>query len=539
MSLAVLGVTTVALLVACGTFVVYERVSFRKAMARNLTVLADALAHISAGNVAFWDLQESTAADEEKALKALDADPAVTTAAVYNEEGAKLMDYARKGAAKDAPARAEQDGIRTEGDRMVIVRPVIGGQTRVGSIYLRADLAEVNSKLRIYVGISSLILLGSLLLAFALSTALQNLILRPIIALTTVANRISQTRDYTVRAEKLSGDELGVLTDAFNQMLGDIEERTSALQQANESMRVQSVAIEERTAALQKANESLQMQTGEMRDAATFLASSAGQIVTATRQLALSAADAATAVGQTTATVEEVRQTSQFSSERAKFVSDQAQNAAEVAKGGKRSVNQTIEGMNGIRAQMGEIAESILSLTAQSQAIGEIIASVDDLAAQSKLLAVNAAIEAAKAGDEGRGFSVVAQEVKSLAEQSKQATSQVRAILSDIQKATGRAVLSTEQGSKAVESGVRQSSAAGESINALADSIAEAAQAATQIAATSRQQFAGMEQVAAAMENIRGASTQTVASTQKVEAAAQQLNELGQKLQQLVERLKV
>ena len=437
MSLAVLGVTTVALLVACGTFVVYERVTFRNAMARNLTVLADALAHISAANIKASEFRD-TSADQEKALKALGAEPAVMAAGLYNASGTKIGDYAREGAAKDAPAQAEGEGVHIEGDRMVIVRPVIENKVRLGTIYLRADLADVNSKLRTYVGISGVILLGSLLLAFVLSAALQNLILRPIIALTTVANRISQTRDYTVRAEKLSRDELGVLTDAFNQMLGDIEERTSALQEANESMRVQSVAIEDRTAALQKANESLQMQTGEMRDAAAVLASSAGQIVTATRQLALSAADAATAVGQTTATVEEVRQTSQFSSERAKFVSDQAQNAAEVAKGGKRSVNQTIEGMNGIRNQMGEIAESILSLTAQSQAIGEIIASVDDLAAQSKLLAVNAAIEAAKAGDEGRGFSVVAQEVKSLAEQSKQATSQVRAILSDIQKATGR-----------------------------------------------------------------------------------------------------
>src|SRR4028119_1286641 len=107
--------------------------------------------------------------------------------------------------------------------------------------------------------------------------------------------------------------------------------------------------------------------------------------------------------------------------------------------------------MQRIREQMEAIGESMMRLSEQSQAIGAIIATVDDLAQQSNLLAVNAAIEAAKAGEQGKGFAVVAQEVKSLADQSKQATTQVRTILNDIQKATGAAVMATEQGSKAVE----------------------------------------------------------------------------------------
>src|SRR6202040_2836592 len=114
------------------------------------------------------------------------------------------------------------------------------------------------------------------------------------------------------------------------------------------------------------------------------------------------------------------------------------------------------------------------ALSEQSQTIGQIIAPVEDLAAQSNLLAVNAAIEAAKAGEYGRGFGVVAQEVKSLAEQSRQATNQVRTILSDIQKATTTAVLATEQGTKAVEVGARQTEVAGESIQALTASVGDA-----------------------------------------------------------------
>jgi methyl-accepting chemotaxis protein len=192
--------------------------------------------------------------------------------------------------------------------------------------------------------------------------------------------------------------------------------------------------------------------------------------------------------------------------------------------------------MHRIQEQMESIAESIVQLSEQSQAIGEIIATVNDLAEQSNMLAVNAALEATRAGEQGKGFIVVAQEVKGLAEQSKQATSQVRTILGDIQRATSTAVLATEQGSKAVEAGVRQSTETGEAIRQLAESIAEAAQSATQIAVSSQQQMVGMDQVALAMENIKQASIQNVAGTRQAETAAQGLHELGLRLGLLIGR---
>jgi len=280
--------------------------------------------------------------------------------------------------------------------------------------------------------------------------------------------------------------------------------------------------------------ENLQRTTTEITEGVNVLISSASEILAMTSQVGSGAAETATAVGETTTTVEEVKQAAQVSSQKAKYVSETAQRSAQVSQIGKKSVDETVERMNRIRGQMESIAETVVQLSEQSQAIGEIIATVNDLAEQSNLLAVNAAIEAAKAGEQGKGFAVVAQEVKSLAQQSKQATAQVRTILSDIQKATSAAVMATEQGSKAVEAGVKQSTEAGESIRVLADSITEAEQAATQIAASSQQQLVGMDQVALAMENIKQASVQNVAGTKQAETAAQSLNELGQKLKQLV-----
>jgi methyl-accepting chemotaxis protein len=299
-------------------------------------------------------------------------------------------------------------------------------------------------------------------------------------------------------------DEIGVLTQSFNKMV-----------------------------------QSLQSLTKEILEGVNVLSSSGSEILASTTQVASSSVESATAVSQTTATVEEVKQTAQLSSQKAKYVSEISQKAAQVSVNGKKSVELSVDGMNRVQTQMSIIAENIVRLSEQSQAIGEIIATVNDLADQSNLLAVNAAIEAARAGEQGKGFTVVAQEVKNLAEQSKQATNQIRTILSDIQKAMSTAVLSTEQGTKAVEAGVKQSMEAGESIQVLSDSISEVAQAAVQIAASSQQQSVGMDQVTLAMENIKLASSQNVAGTRQAEAAAQNLHALGQKLKELVERFKI
>jgi len=285
--------------------------------------------------------------------------------------------------------------------------------------------------------------------------------------------------------------------------------------------------------------ENLRRQTLDIQEGVNVLAASAGEILASTTQVASSAAETASALNETTATVEEVKQTTQLAAQKARNVAETAQRSLQVSQGGRKAVEDSVEGMNRIREQMATIAESIVNLSEQSHAIGEIIATVNDMAEQSNLLAVNASIEAAKAGEHGKGFAVVAHEVKSLADQSKQATAQVRALLNDIQKGTNAAVMATEQGSKAVEAGEKQAAEAGEAIRLLTESIAESANASAQITATSQQQMIGMDQVALAMENISEASTLSVTSTKQAESSAQNLHELGQKLKRLVEQFKL
>ncbi|MDY6973620.1 MAG: methyl-accepting chemotaxis protein, partial [Thermodesulfobacteriota bacterium] len=241
----------------------------------------------------------------------------------------------------------------------------------------------------------------------------------------------------------------------------------------------------------------------------------------------------------TTTTVGEVKQTADLSIQKADNVVSTARKAEQVSLDGRKSTEDTIEEMHRIKSQMDSIAESIVRLSEQSQAVGEIIATVDDIADQSNLLAVNASIEAARAGEHGRGFGVVAQEIRKLAEQSKQSTTAVRDILNDVQKAISQAVLVTEQGSKAVESGMKQSTRTGEAIAAMANTIVEAANAANQIAVSSKQQLTGMDQVALAMKNIKQASSQNVKSSKQAEKATGDLKKLGESLKRLAGYYKV
>jgi PAS domain S-box-containing protein len=308
----------------------------------------------------------------------------------------------------------------------------------------------------------------------------------------------------------------------------------------SESGKIQGVFAAARDITERKqAEDNLREVNQQVQEAANVLVTSVSEILALTTELATVSTETAEAVNETTSTVEEVKQTAQLSSEKSMNVSASAQNAVVVAQQGSAAVTRTVEGINHIRELMESVARSIVRLSEQTQAIGEIITAVSDLAQQSNLLAVNAAIEASKAGEHGKGFAVVAQEIKSLADQSKQATEQVRAILGDIQKATGASVMAAEQVSKAVDGGVMQAAESGESIKKLADSIVESAQAASQIAASSQQQFVGMDQIAMAMENIKQASQQNVSATKQAEQAAQNLHELGQKLREMVGKYKV
>ncbi len=317
------------------------------------------------------------------------------------------------------------------------------------------------------------------------------------------------------------------------------EKRAAVVQEQRERLSQANQEAKELAAAEKEQREHLQDILAQIREAGNDLTQGAAEILAAATQQAAGASEQSAAISQTTVTVDEVKTISEQAIQHAQEVADASQHTVVVSHSGRSAVEEAIASMAQIRARVESIAENILALSEQTQKIGEIVASVNDIAAQSNMLALNASIEAARAGEHGKGFAVVAAEVRNLAEQSRQATAQVRDILLDIQSGINATVMATEEGIKVVDEGVQLASGAGNAIEGLSSVIDQSAQAAMQMVAGGRQQASGVEQIALAMQNINQATQQSLASTRQAERAAQDLNDLARQLAETVEQYRL
>jgi len=278
---------------------------------------------------------------------------------------------------------------------------------------------------------------------------------------------------------------------------------------------------------------------GDLQETSLLVGQSAEGILATAHQQHQSANEQAAAVTQTSAAADEVRASAEVAATQASGVAEQAQRSGEVGEQGSRAMQDVMNSMSNIREQVQGISSDITALAQQTQQIEDITRTVSDLADQSNLLALNATIEAARAGEQGKGFAVVADEVRNLAEQSKQAVSQVQAILGEIQNATGAAVRNAESGSATVADAVGQVETAGGIIDELITANLAAAQAAQQISASVQQQNIGMEEITRAMEDTKHASEQFVEGVNHSQQSAEDLTQIAQRLGEVASKLKV
>lgn len=274
----------------------------------------------------------------------------------------------------------------------------------------------------------------------------------------------------------------------------------------------------------------------EVMEAVQATASASTQISSSSEEMAAGAQEQSTQTSEVASAVEEMTKTILETSQNASVAAKSAQDAGNSAKAGGKVVQETVEGMNRISDVVSSAAETIKELGKNSEQIGAIIQVIDDIADQTNLLALNAAIEAARAGEQGRGFAVVADEVRKLAERTTKATKEIAGMIKHIQENTEGAVISIQNGTVEVEKGKELASKAGQSLSEIIIGADRVVDMVTQVAAASEEQSSAAEQISKNIESIDNVTQESASGVTQIARASEDLSRLTLNLEEMVSK---
>ena len=335
-------------------------------------------------------------------------------------------------------------------------------------------------------------------LSLTATLMVNGLILKPVKSTTEAINCVASgdlSRDVPVH----TSDEIGEMARSFNTMLANLRDMI-----------------------------------GKIDTAASTMAGASTEISSSTEQMAAGAHEQTAQAGEVASAVEEMANTIIQNSRNASQTAQTAKKAKQAAEQGGVVVRESVDGMQRIADVVRKSATTVKELGKSSDQIGKIIGVIDDIADQTNLLALNAAIEAARAGEQGRGFAVVADEVRKLAERTTKATKEIAQMIRQIQTDTQGAVSAMNAGTREVESGIQLADRAAKSLGEIVDISQTVTDMVMQIAAASEQQSSASEQISKNVEAISAVTNETASGTQQIARAAEDLNRLTENLQQLV-----
>jgi len=351
------------------------------------------------------------------------------------------------------------------------------------------------------------IIIGILLIAMFLSAALAIFIVRSITKPVTelvAANEKLANGDLTVAINVTGADEIGQLADSSRRVIDNIKDIL-----------------------------------GRVTDTSTQVASASNQLQSTAEQIATGAEEVAAQTSTVATASEEMAATSSDIARNCSMAAESSRQTSASATRGGAVVQETIIGMGRIAERVKLSATTVENLGKRSEQIGEIVGTIEDIADQTNLLALNAAIEAARAGEQGRGFAVVADEVRALAERTTKATKEISTMITAIQNETKSAVRAMEEGVSEVEKGTASSEKSGNALEEILIQINEVTMQINQIATAAEEQTATTSEITSNIQQITDVVHQTSRGASETATAASQLSSNALILQDLVGRFKL
>ncbi|KAF0219239.1 MAG: methyl-accepting chemotaxis [Geobacteraceae bacterium] len=342
-----------------------------------------------------------------------------------------------------------------------------------------------------------------IILSLAISIFITRSITRPLFVVMSTLAEVAGG-DLTVRASVTTKDEMGQLADEVNRMAENV---CATMVQVVQS-------------------------SAQVASAASHLYSTSEQMATGAEEVAAQAGTVATAGEEMAATSAEIAQNCNMAADGARQANDSAVTGAAV-------VQETVSVMSRIAERVKESAHTVGSLGDRSDQIGAIIGTIEDIADQTNLLALNAAIEAARAGEQGRGFAVVADEVRALAERTTKATREIGEMIKAIQQETKGAVAAMEEGVNAVEKGTVEASKSGQALQEILNQINEVTMQINQVATAAEEQTATTDEISNSIQQITEVVQETSSGAHQSADAASRMVSIAEELQRLVGQFKL